>query len=249
MYHDFQSLADDYFVNCTLQTTMPLPSSRETILQFGEAVQREFPDMTAFFHRDSGEYVLESDHDRGSYKWLELQTHRLIGGFFNPPSPAEAYRLHEWLLERSMYFLGVSGLDIECLDVMFGFNLDYAGNRDELVAKALLGGSPLGNLSVDGTAIAIEFEPNIVLAMEPECYLQARMALETHSSTYQVRTGHYENEPISIYFTVRQYPGTGKVMQLGESFKRQSQLCEELVSKLVVPNVLQPISSAIASSQ
>jgi len=248
MYTDFHSLADDYFLNITLQTTLPLPTGRETILQFCEAVQREFPEMTAFFRREGGEYVLESDHDQGAYKWLELQPHRLVAGHFNPPAPADAYHLHEWLLERSVYFLGVSGLDIDSLDVMFGFNLDYAGNRDELVAKALLSGSPLGVLAAEGPAMSIEFEPNLVLSMEPECYLQARLAIETHSSSYQVRTGHYENEPISVYFTVRQYPKAGKVIQLGESFKRQSHLCEELVTKLILPNVLQPISAAISSS-
>ena len=248
MYNDFGSLADDYFINCTLQTTMPLPASRETVLQFCEAVQREFPDMTAFHRRDGGEYVLESDHDRGSYKWLELQGNRLVAGYFNPPTTADAYHLHEWLLERSVYFLGVSGIDIDCLDVMVGFNLDYTGNRDELVAKALLGGSPLGAMAAEGPAMSIEFEPSVVLAMEPECYLQARLALETHSSSYQVRTGRYENEPISVYFTVRQYPKTGKIMQLSEAIKRQSHLCEELVGKLVVPHILQPISAAIASS-
>lgn len=245
---DFRGLADDFFVNLNLQTTLALPDSRETILHFCEAVQKEFAEMTSFYQRDSGEFVLEGDRDSGTYQWMELQSRRLTAGFFNPPDLSRAYRMHQWLLERSLYYLGVSGLDIECLDVLFGFNLDYVGNRDTIVAEALLGNSPLGNLLSLESARPIEFEPSLVMALEEECYLQARLSLETRSSSYQVRTGNYEDEPISVYFTVRQYPRLHRVMELQDSFKRQCEVCEDLSERIIVPNVIQPIATAIASA-
>jgi len=249
MATDFSSIADDFFINLSLQTTLQLPDSRETILHFCEAVQKEFPGMTAFYQRETGEYVLEGDRDSGSYQWMELQTRRLSAGYFNPPDPAAGYRLHNWLLDRSQYYLGISGLDVECLDATLAFNLDFVGNRDAIVADALLGGSALGSLSGQGARKPIEFEPSLVISLDEDCYLQARLSLETRSNSYQVRTGHYDDEPISVYFTVRRYPQIGKVMDFKQAFASQCEICEDLVERLVVPNIIQPIASAIASSQ
>lgn len=248
MAADFANITDDFFVNLNLQTTLPLPRSRESVLHFYEAVQKQFPLMTGFYQRDGGEYVLEGDREGGCYRWLELQTHHLAAGHFNPPDLNDAYNLHRWLLERSVYFLGIGGLDVEALDVMFGFNLDYQGNRDAIVAEALLGESPMGQLAGDPGMRTVECEPSLVVSLDEQCYLQARMSLETRSSSYQVRTGQYDEEPISVYFTVRRYPAPGTVVQLVESFTRQCEICEDLVSRIVLPNVIQPIVSAIASS-
>jgi hypothetical protein len=248
MSFDFNNVADDFFVNMNLQTTLALPTARETVLQFCEAVQKEFRGMTSFYQRESGEYVLESDHEEGAYQWLELQTHRLSAGYFNPPSLDDARRLHNWLLERSLYFLGVSGLDVDCLDVLFGFNLDFRGNRDAVAARALLDGSPLAAFT-GGSMNAIEFEPSLVVALDESCYFQARLSLETRSSSYQVRLGSYEEEPISIYLTLRQYPQPGKVMNPVKALEQQLAAGEEMVRRLVIPNVVQPIAAAIATAE
>ena len=246
---DFSNVADEFFVNLNLQTTLALPSGRETVLHFFEAVQKEFTEMTSFFQRETGEFVLEGNRDGGWYRWLELQNHRLSAGFFNPPSLAEAYRLHTWLLDRSVYFLGVSGMDVECLDVMFGFNMDFQGNRDAIVGQALLGNSPLAALANEANTKTIECEPNMVIALDDECYLQARLSLETRSSSFQVRTGQYDDEPISVYFTVRKYPQPGMLISLKESFVTQCRFCEDLAERIVVPQIIQPIASAIAAAE
>lgn len=246
---DFGSIADDFFVNLNLQTTLALPTGRENVLHLFEAVQKEFPEMTSFFQRETGEFVLEGSRDNGNYRWLELQAHRLSAGYFNPPDLSEAYRLHSWLLDRSVYYLGVSGLDIECLDVMFGFNLDFQGNRDAVVGQALLGGSPLAALAAEGSGKFLECEPSMVIAMDEECYLQARLSLETRSSSFMVRTGRYDEEPISVYLTVRRYPQPGVLMRLKESFARQCQMAEDLAGRIVIPSIIQPISAAISASE
>jgi len=245
---DFSNVADDFFLNANLQTTLALPSGRETILQFCEAVRKQFPRMTSFYRRDSGEYVLEGDHEEGSYQWMELHSQSLSAGYFNPPDLAEAYDLHAWLLERSVYYLGVSGLDVECLDVLYGFNLDFCGNRDAVTAKAMLEGSPLAALIGQEAAKPVEFEPSLVVALDEDCHLQARLSLETRSSSYQIRTGTYDDEPISIYFTIRQYPHPGTAFDIAQSFHRQCQTGEDMVCRVVIPNVVQPIAAAIATA-
>jgi len=247
MATEFSSAADDFFVNLNLQTTLPLPQGRETVLHFCEAVQKEFADMTSFYQRESGEFVLEADRDKGEYQWMELQSHRLTAGYFNPPRLADAYRLHHWLLERSLYYLGVSGLDVECLDVLFGFNLDYRGNRDAIVARALTANSPLAALAGEAAVTPVEFEPNVVVALDEDCSRQARLSLETRSSSYQVRTGQYDDEPVSIYFTIRQYPRPAGVLQLKQSFSEQCEVCEDLARRIVIPSIIQPIAAAIAA--
>ena len=246
---DYNSVADDFFINLDLQTTLALPDSRETILHFCEAVQKQFQEMTNFYQRDSGEYVLEGDRDAGSYQWMELTSHRLSAGYFNPPDLEATYRLHSWVLERVVYFLGIGGLDVEALDVLFGFNLDYRGNRDEIVAQALLEGCPLQALSTEHPIRTIEFQPSLTIALTEDYYTQARLSLETHCSSYQVRTGNYEDEPISAYFTVRRYPSPGKVLQIEESFAAQCKMAEDLIERILIPHVLQPIAVAIAAAQ
>lgn len=249
MSFNFHGIADDFFVNLNLQTTMALPTGRETILHFCEAVQKEFPSMSGFYQRESGEFVLEADRESGSYRWLELQPNNLSAGYFNPPNLDEAYHLHRWLLERSVYFLGVSAIDVDVLDVLFGFNLIFRGNRAAIVAESLLSESPLGMLSGEISGRPVEFEPSLIFALDEECCLQARVSLETRTSGYQIRTGQYEDEPISVYLTVRGYPDRGKAIDVDASFAGQCELCEDISQRLVVPHIITPVAAAIATGQ
>lgn len=246
---DYRTMADDFFLNVDLRTALELPRSRETVLHFYEALQKKFPYMTNLYQREGGEFVLEGDRESGSYPWVELQSRRLSAGFFNPPDSDGAFAMHRWVLESSIYFLGVSALDIEALDLLFGFNMEYQGNRDEIVCGAMLGGSALGTLPLELSGRPIECEPNLVLALDEECYLQARLSVETGGSSYQVRTGQYDEQPISVYFTVRRYPSPTNVLQIKESFDHQREVGEDLVQQCIMPNVVQPIAAAIAAAQ
>ena len=245
---DFSNAADDFFVNLNLQTNLSLPTNRETVLQFYEAIQREFPSMTLLYQRETGESVLEANREQGQYLWMEMHNNRLTAGNFNPQAGDDVYRLHHWLLEHSVYFLGIGGLDIELLDVMFGFNLDYDGNRDEIVARSLMGDSAMGALAGETSVGSLECEPSMVVALDDDCYLQARVSLETRSSDYQVRSGRYDSEPISVYFTVRRMPTPGKIMSMGQSMTEQCEICEDICRRVVIPKIVHPIAVAIASS-
>ena len=155
MSASYGNFSDDYFVNMDLHTSLPLPAERETVLNFCEAVQKQFPDLSDFYRRDNGLYVLEGDRNAGSYRWMELGTQVLSGGAFNPSDTEEAYAQHEWIVDRSRYFLGISHLDVESLDLVYGFNLDFVGNRDMIVSDALLAGSRLSRFlrNTGGTAL------------------------------------------------------------------------------------------------
>ncbi|NQU76911.1 MAG: hypothetical protein HQ546_11425 [Planctomycetes bacterium] len=249
MSDSFDAFSDDFFVNVDLQTSLPLPESRETILQFCEACQKQFVDMSTFYRRDTGEFVLEGDRDAGSYRWMELEARRLSAGYFNPPEIEQALFQHRWILDRCTYYLGVSHLDVESLDVVFGYNLDFQGNRDAVVAEALLADSPLAGLAEEAGLVPLAFEPSFIVALDRECYLQARLNLETRGNSYQIRTGNYDDEPISVYFTVRSYPAPGKKFDMRQAFDCQVAHAQDLAQRIVIPRIIQPIVAAIASSQ
>ncbi len=247
-YDAVLTVADDFYVNMDLETVLALPTNRETVLHFCEAITKQFPSMTTFYQRDGGEFVLESNRESGRYFWMEIHPKRLSAGAFNPQSLDAAYQLHRWLLDRSRYFLGIGGLDAEALNVSLGFNFDFKGNRDAIVADALYAGSPLSAVAAEGIGKCIECQPAMVIALDEGCYLQARLALETHCNNFQVRTGEYDPEPISVYFTVRGYPRPGVVMNLAESFDTQRDHCEQIVNRTILPQVLRPLAEAIATA-
>ena len=247
MCPNFNDIADDFFVNLNLQTTLALPTNRETVLQFCETVQKQYATMTALFQRESGEYVLEGDREAGSYQWLELFTHRLTAGFVNPPQLTDAVEFHRWLLERCRYFLGVAGLDVECLDLTYGFHLGFVGNRDAVIADALLGNCPLAAISHEGLGNVTECEPSIVFALDADCCVQARLAIETRCNDYQIRTAQYTDEPISVYLSVRRNPMPGLVIDPEAALADVARAGAEITERFVVPQVITPIQTAIAT--
>ena len=89
MSASYGNFSDDYFVNMDLHTSLPLPAERETVLNFCEAVQKQFPELSDFYRRDNGPYVLEGDRNAGSYRWVELSTQLLASGSFNPSDTEE----------------------------------------------------------------------------------------------------------------------------------------------------------------
>ncbi len=247
MTHEFGGLSDDFFINVCLQTTLALPQNRETVLGFCQAIQRQFPSMTSLTQREGHEYVLEGDRESSSYRWMELHSHRLTAGYFNPPSVDKAMAMHLWILERSRSFLDTGGLDVDSIDISYGFNLDYIGNRDDLVAEALLGQSPLAMLTGGGLGKCIECQPALVLALDSDCTTQGRLIVETRCDTFQVRTGQYTPDPIGVHFTVRRHPKPGQVIRLPDVLEELSGVVQDITHRLIVPHILEPISHLIAS--
>ena len=97
---------------------------------------------------------------------------------------------------------------------MFGFDFNFDGNHDEVVAEALGVGHGLEGLFDLPQAQVINYEPSMTLALNESCQLQCRLAVETRTNAYQVRTREYSDDQISVYFTVRQYWGTGPRSEL-----------------------------------
>jgi hypothetical protein len=243
----FMSGADDFYVNMNLNTEMELPNGRDTVLHYFGQMKKAFPDLCNFYTRDNGDLVLEGDKDQSSYRWLSIEPKRLGSGAVNPETLEDAYRQHELVLDLAPHLLTLSTLDCEALDVMYGFDFTFEGNHDEVVVEALgLGSAFEGLVDAHGTRI-LNYEPTITLALEESCRLQCRLAVETRTSAYQIRTGEFPDDQISVYFTVRQYWGAGQDRGFLESFRRQREIGEELVQSRVIPRVIRPLAQVIAS--
>lgn len=243
----FDSTADDFYVNLNLNTEMELPTGRDTVLHFFEQMKKAFPDLRNFYSRDSGDLVLEGDKELGHYRWLALEPRRLCSGQVNPETLEDAYRQHEMVLDLAPHLLTISLLDCEALDVMYGFDFTYDGNHDEVVAEALGVGPALEGLLEVPQSRIVNFEPSITLALDESCRLQCRLSIETRTNAYQIRTGDFPEDQISIYFTVRQYWGMGPDRSFLDAFRRQCALGEELVQEKVIPRIVRPLAQVIAS--
>src|SRR5678815_3783982 len=92
--NSYSSLCDDFGVYVYVNTKMELPTKRETVLHFFDSLQKTFPQMTDFDIRDTGEYVLEEDREKGSYRWVSMETRRMCSGYVNPPSLEDADAHH-----------------------------------------------------------------------------------------------------------------------------------------------------------
>jgi hypothetical protein len=227
---------------------MELPTKRETVLHFFDSLKKSFPELTDFEARENGDFMLEEERDKGSYRWVSLERRRFCSGYVNPPALADADAQNERILEVAPFHLDFSGLDCESLDVVFTFNFLYGGNHDAVVAEALGLESSLGGLLQMPGSKALDFKPSLTMALDEGCRLLCQLNIETRTSPYQVRTGNFSEAPISVYFMIRQYWGR-QTATFVESYRNQRKLAQELAESHILPAIIKPLGETIANRQ
>jgi hypothetical protein len=247
MSNPYSAFCEDFYVNMRVGSQLSMPHQRETVLAFFERVQKEFPGMTRFRKSDNGEFHLEEDRSGQNYRWVSLEAKRLTAGHVNPPTVADSLRLHQFLLELAPFHLGISTLEVDYLDVLFGFDLSFSGNHDEIIAESLMADSPLVCLTEEAGAKAVDFQPTVTVALSDDCRLQARIDIVTRTNSYQVRTGDYSDDVISVYLILRRYWGDRPRDPMEKLLGELSARAEELCDRHVLPKVIRPISAAISS--
>jgi hypothetical protein len=245
----YASLCDDFGVSTYLHSKLEMPSGREPVLHFFEAVQKAVPRMTEFEKRADDEYLLEEERDAGSYRWASLDRRRLCAGYVNPPALEDADAHHERILELAPYHLDLSAMQTESLDVLYYFDFLYQGNHDEVVAEALAAGTPLDGMGQVPGARVLHYQPTMMMALDDACQLQCRLSVETRTSAYQVRTGNFPEAPVSVYFTVRQFWGRQPFKTFAESYHNQRRVLDELANSYLIPNVVGPLAKTIGAKQ
>jgi hypothetical protein len=242
----YSALADDFYVNMNLSTEMELPQQRDTILHYFERIQKTYPTMRKFYCRDKRDFVLEEDKDRSQYRWTAVENRRLCSGQVNPADVEEALAQHRLILELAPFMLSVSPLDCEALDLLFGFDFSYRGNHNQLVSEAL-GLNPAFDklLEIPGAGV-INYEPSVTLSLSEDCRVQVRVGVETRTNAYQIRTGEYAEEQLSVYVTARQYGSLDPSTTYVQAVDRLAQICADVVDHYVADHVLQPLQRTIA---
>lgn len=256
MPSSYRALCSDFYVNQKISVKLDLPRNRETILDLFERIRTTFPSM-ASFKRYRDELALESSQADEPHRWLAVRSSTIRSGVVNPGSFDDGYALHRTVLEVAPYFLSISPLDIEYVELLFGFDLAASGNQDAVVADALLAGSPLGDLLDVESATTIDFQPLLGLLLHPEGGLndpagprrpdgiEAHLEVKTRSGGAAVRDEDAVGEPISVYVTLRRYEPVTNLKALPAVFRTLSEHAEHLIDAHVLPGLVAPIRRAI----
>ncbi len=250
MSNGYSSLCDDFYLDMYLNTKLPLPRQRDTILAFFERIQKQFPSMGCFSRGKNNKYYLEEDRNTGQCRWIILETDRIGSGVANPTSFEDAYSQDRLVIELAPYMLSVNHLDIDSLDVTFAMDFDYAGSHDEVIAEALFGSTAFNCLLDLPAARPIVFSPAVVVALSDDCLTQGRISVESKTSVYEPREKRPgADEAITLSFTIRQYPSSEGKFDALKSFENQHRLAEELMAEKIVPNFVQPLINVIAQKR
>ncbi len=244
--HKYGALCDEFYVNMHLNTEMDLPQNREAVLHFFEQIQKRFPNMQNFYTRDKGEFCLEEAKESGQYRWVSTEMRRLCSGSVNPESFDSAVEQHQTILALTPFELSVSHLDCESLNFTMGFDYSYRGNQNALVSEALGMIPAIEKLAEISGSAALSYEPSFQLSLDEDFKTQCRLAFETRNTAYQIRSGEYGEDQLSVYLTVRRFDSLSSTEQFSQELARIAELCEKMADEYVVEHVLQPLQKTIA---
>lgn len=245
----FGSLADEFCSSTRLFLKLGISLERDTVLHFFEQVRKAFPGMKRFRRREDGCLFLEEVGEEGaSRRWIRLDPVSLRFGHYAPQGESEVARLAEVVLEQAPYHLTLSELDFDHMEVVYGFDMEYRGNHDQLVGETLWASHPLASFLLDDNAMhIIDSQPYLGIALTADCELQAYAEIKSRTSTFEVRTGEYEPQPLSVFLTIRKYWGMAEPQTLLAAHKEMSEIADTLAGEKVVPLLVNPLAQAIAS--
>lgn len=245
----FGANCDDFHIASRLFLKLDLALERETVLHFFDSVKREFPTLRKLRRREDSALLLEEDESvDGARRWLRLDESALRLGHFNPGTTHDAEHFGQVVLKMAPYHLTLGELDYDHLEVVYGFDLEFRGNHDQLIADTFFSDGPLAGLvTQDAAAQVIDAQPFLGVAITENCDTQVYLEIKSRTSTYEVRTQQFEQQPLGVFLTVRKYWGFTEGESLLDIHRQLTLRAEEWVSEKVVPLVVNPLAQAIAS--
>ena len=225
---------------------MDLPAAREPVLDLFGRLRKDLPRLSNLQRYPDGEVALESGEDERDFLWVAMRQLSLKSGWVNPGTLEEAYRMHRTVLEVAPYFLSISPLDVDHLELVYAFDFDCDGNRDEVVLDALLGGSPLGEFADPATDTVLDAQPFVALALADAADMHVYLEVKTRLPRGETAVTREGTDPLSVMLTVRR---TGPVRALGDLPTHLAALSghgERLVEQRLIPRVLMPLRDRIS---
>ena len=245
----FAALCDDFYVTTRLFTKLDLSPSRESVLHFFEQIRKAFPRVARLRRRDDGTLILDEDGgDERLRRHVRIDPNALRIGVSGPTEAAAVSRFVEHVLDHAPTGLSLSDLDYDYMELSLGFDLDYRGNHDELIAETLMPAHPLTAALAAEQASVIECQPLIGVAIGESCETQMYLEVKARTSTFEVRTGEYqENSALTVLLTARRYVSAARGSDLRTMHRELLALASAAAGERVVPLVVQPLAAAIAS--
>ena len=190
--------------------------------------------------------MLEEEKDQGRYRWVAVESKRLCSGQVNPSSIESAMEQHRLVLDLAPALLSVSPIDCEALDLLFGFDFAFRGNHNALLAEALGVGPSLDRVAEIPGGRVINYEPSLTISLDEDCRIQVRVSTEARTNAFQVRTGEFAEEQLTVYVTARQYGSLDQHTTYVEVVDRLASVAREVVDTCVVEQILRPLARTIA---
>ena len=244
----FGAMCDEFYASTRLYLKLGLALDRETVLHFFDSIRREFPGMRKLRRRANGLVLEEESEETPVRRWIRIDESCLRFGCYNPENTEDITRLGDRVLEHAPFHLTLSELDYDHLEVSYGFDLEYRGNHDQLVAETMWAEHPLGALLNDERALHIvDCQPLFGVTLTPECDVQAYVEIKSRTSTYEIRAGQFEPQPLTVLLTVRKYWGFSGPDGLVDAYHDLVERAAGLAEDRVVPLVVNPLAHAIAS--
>jgi hypothetical protein len=245
----YGAVCDDFYVSSRLFLKIEMTLEPEAVLHFFDRIRKEYPTLRKLRRREAGAFTLEDEADEhGSRHWIRLDANSLRFGHFAPPDLDAVRRFGGLILAQAPYHLTFSDLAYDHLELIYGFDLRYRGNHDQLVAETLCGEhAAAGLLFGDQAMHIIDAQPYFGIALTPECDLQAYVEVKSRTSTFEVRSGNFEGEPISVFLTLRKYWGMNGSASPADVLPSLFDTADELATDKVVPSFVNPLAAAIAS--
>lgn len=247
MATSFGALCTDFYINHKLALKMDLPSERETILHFFDRMRKSLPAMNRFKRYD-GELALESARKDARYTWLALRRNSIRTGHVNPESMQEAIDYHKLVLELTPYHLTISPLDVDYVELMYGFDLECQQNHDAIIYNALYANSPLANLLPSDDGRILDVQPVFGCSLNDTGDLQAYFEVKSRPKSRRGSSKRFAGEPISLFLTLRKYGPIDDLADLPQTLEKLNEYCESLATEKLIPDLLTPIAQHISSS-
>jgi hypothetical protein len=246
---DFGAFCDEFYISVRLFLKLGIAPERETLLHFFERLRKQYPGLRKLRRRDDDSLILEEESDdAGSRRWFRLDPDSLRFGHYMPTDLADVRRFADFVLSQAPHHLTLSEIDFDHMEVVYGFDLMYRGNHDQIVAETLMPGHlDSGVIAGDEAAHIVDAQPSIGIALTPQCDVQAYFEVKSRTSTYEVRTGQFEPQPISVLLTVRKYWGVDTPPSLEHGCAMLFDKADALAADRAVPHFVNPLAAAIAS--
>ncbi len=238
---EFGLWAHHFSLHQKLALRLDLPARREPLLDFFDRLRREFPAFERL-HREDRLHVLEASRSGRESMLVGLLDTELFSAHANPDRIEQAYVLHRRVLEVAPFFLSISPLDVESVELTYAFQFEATGNRDELVAEALLGDSPLRKMHSSGGSTLLDCQPFTSFEIDREARLHGLLEVRTRTND---DPGPEDAGPIFVDLTVRRTGAVRTVEELPLTLDLLAAQGEALVAERLIPSILHPIRDAV----